>query len=98
MDYAVVGFDPDAIDRSETPVAVEQWYDRQTRSWVTYLINADGGQVGDASYDGNRAGAAGCPVCPIWPGWPLPQLGVPHATSSEESMSIDDQNFGPMPV
>ena len=39
-----------------------------------------------------RAGAAGCPVCPIWPGWPLPQLGVPHASISDESMSIDDQN------
>ena len=46
----------------------------------------------------NRAGAEGWPVWPTWPGWPLPQLGVPHATVSDESMSIEDQNRGPMPV
>ena len=45
-----------------------------------------------------RAGAAGWPVWPVWPGWPLPQLGVPHATVSDESMSIDRQNCGPIPV
>ena len=46
----------------------------------------------------NRAGAEGWPVWPTWPGWPFPQLGVPHATVSDESMSIEDQNRGPMPV
>ncbi len=46
----------------------------------------------------NRAGAAGCPVCPIWPGWPLPQFGVPQETISAESMSIERQKSGPMPV
>ena len=46
----------------------------------------------------NRAGVDGWPVWPTWPGWPLPQLGVPHATVSDESMSIEDQNRGPMPV
>ena len=46
----------------------------------------------------NRAGAAGWPVWPVWPGWPLPQFGVPQATMSSDSMSIEDQNCGPMPV
>ena len=46
----------------------------------------------------NRAGAAGWPVWPIWPGWPLPQFGVPQATVSDDSMSIERQNCGPMPV
>ena len=45
-----------------------------------------------------RAGAAGWPVWPTWPGWPLPQFGVPQATISDESMSIDAQNRGPIPV
>src|ERR1700710_2023423 len=39
----------------------------------------------------NRAGADGWPVWPVCPGCPLPQLGVPHATMSLESMSIEDQ-------
>ncbi len=34
---------------------------------------------------------------PTWPGCPLPQFGVPHTTISDDSMSIDDQNWGPMP-
>jgi hypothetical protein len=46
----------------------------------------------------NRAGAAGWPVCPTCPGWPLPQFGVPHGTICDDSMSIDRQNSGPIPV
>lgn len=41
-----------------TPVRVEQWYDRGTRSWVTYLVDATGTQVGESYYDGTRADAA----------------------------------------
>ncbi len=42
-----------------------------------------------------RPGAAGWPVWPVWPGWPLPQLGVPHDTVSDDSMSSERQNCGP---
>jgi hypothetical protein len=37
-------------------------------------------------------------VWPVWPGWPLPQFGRPQAVISPESMSMDCQNCGPMPV
>lgn len=33
---------------------VERFYDRATKSSVTRVLNADGNQVGDASYDGNK--------------------------------------------
>jgi len=46
----------------------------------------------------NRAGAAGWPVWPTCVGCPLPQFGVPHGTVSAESMSIERQNVGPIPV
>jgi len=39
-------------------VRVEQFYDRSTRSWVTYLVDAHGYQTGDALYDGTKADAA----------------------------------------
>ena len=48
----------------------------------------------------NRQGTAGWPVWPTCNGWPLPQLGVPHAVSSDgpPTMSIDPQKWGLMPV
>lgn len=53
MTYEIVGFDPETY---EEPVAVDvsTSYDRQTRSWVSFLVDADGNQVGDAMYDGAR--------------------------------------------
>lgn len=41
----------------QTAVAVEQWYDRSIRSWVTILVDADRAQIGDANFDGTRADA-----------------------------------------
>jgi hypothetical protein len=42
-------------DDEPLAVAVETWYDRQTRSWITYLVDAEGHQLGAAAYDGTRA-------------------------------------------
>lgn len=33
---------------------VESWYDSRTHSWVTQVRDANGNQVGDANYSGNR--------------------------------------------
>lgn len=32
------------------------WYDHNTRSWITRVLDAEGNQVGNAEYDGHRAG------------------------------------------
>lgn len=37
---------------------VERFYDRATRSSVTIVIDADGNQVGEADYSGNKVSAA----------------------------------------
>lgn len=36
--------------------AVQWWYDRHARSWVTVLVDHDGNQIGDASYDAQKVG------------------------------------------
>ena len=36
---------------------VERWYDRQTRSSVTQVLDPAGNQLGSADYDGNKASA-----------------------------------------
>ena len=36
---------------------VERWYDRQTRSSVTQVLDPTGNQLGAADYDGNKASA-----------------------------------------
>jgi len=36
---------------------VDTWYDRQTRSWVTQLLNEEGNQIFDAFYAGNKEDA-----------------------------------------
>ncbi len=41
----------------ETAVAVQTWYDRSTRSWVTRLVDENGAQVGDSVYTATRSGA-----------------------------------------
>lgn len=35
---------------------IESWYDRKTRSYVTKKLDAEGNQIGDANYDGTKAG------------------------------------------
>ena len=35
---------------------VESWYDRHTRSHITQLKDGCGNQIGDAAYDGTKAG------------------------------------------
>lgn len=39
------------------PVRVERWYDRRLLMWVTRTVDADGNQIGDATYSGTKAGA-----------------------------------------
>lgn len=49
----IIGFKPltdEEIERRERPVSTDRWYDRQTRCWVVQSLNADGTQVGDATY------------------------------------------------
>ena len=58
MGYILIGLSDEPDDLFETPVRVEQWWDRHGRSWVTILVNAAGQQVGDAMFDGERTGAA----------------------------------------
>jgi len=41
----------------ETATAVTYWYDRYTRLWTVYLLDADGAQVGGAQYGATRAEA-----------------------------------------
>lgn len=36
---------------------VERFYDRSSRSSVTRVLDADGNQIGDAEFDGNKASA-----------------------------------------
>jgi len=36
---------------------VDHWYDRKTRSSVTQVNDADGNQIGDAQYSGNKTTA-----------------------------------------
>jgi hypothetical protein len=46
-------------DRShDIPHSVVQWYDRQTRSWVTETRDIHGCQIGNASFDGGRKALA----------------------------------------
>lgn len=54
--YTIVGFDPETYEEP-TPVRIDQYFDRQTRSWITLLLEANDNQVGDAAYDGTRADA-----------------------------------------
>ena len=37
---------------------VERFYERTSRSSVTRVLDANGNQIGDASYDGNKKSAA----------------------------------------
>lgn len=37
---------------------VERFYDRATRSSVTRVLDANGNQIGDAQYDGNKISAS----------------------------------------
>jgi len=39
----------------EIAAKVESYYDRQTRSFVSFLTNRRGDQLGNASYDGTKA-------------------------------------------
>lgn len=38
------------------PAKVDGWYDRSTRSHITMVVDAYGNQVGEAAYDGTKAG------------------------------------------
>jgi hypothetical protein len=40
----------------KTKYHTESWYDRHTRSYVTQLKDECGNQIGDAAYDGTKAG------------------------------------------
>jgi hypothetical protein len=42
------------VEYDEIAHKVESYYDRQTRSWVSFLVNRRGDQLGDASYDGTK--------------------------------------------
>jgi len=37
--------------------SVVTWYDRQSRSWITQIIDPDGNQIGEADYSGRREGS-----------------------------------------
>lgn len=52
MSYSIVGFE---TFEEQVAVAVETYYDRQTRSWVSFLVDADGNPIGDSLYDGTKA-------------------------------------------
>lgn len=47
----------DLPETDDTPARVVQYYDRRTRSYITYLVTKSGAQVGDAEYDGNKDAA-----------------------------------------
>ena len=36
---------------------VDKWYDRKTRSWIIQTLDAEGNQIGDATYVGSRGEA-----------------------------------------
>lgn len=38
-------------------ITVDTWYDRQSRNWVTQTFDADGNQIADAEYSGDRKSA-----------------------------------------
>lgn len=38
------------FDMGADATAVEAWYDRSTRNWIAYLVDADGAQVGPAQF------------------------------------------------
>lgn len=44
----------DLPELDERPVAVESWWDRTSRCYITRLVNAAGEQIGDAAVDGHR--------------------------------------------
>jgi hypothetical protein len=37
-------------------VAIRYWYDRSSRNWIGYGVDADGNQIGDAGYCYSRHG------------------------------------------
>ena len=37
--------------------AVETWWDRQSRNWITQILDSEGNQQGDAMFSSNRESA-----------------------------------------
>lgn len=48
MIFEIVGWTPNDTEQKIT--SVDAWYDRHTRLWVVQCLDADGYQVGDATY------------------------------------------------
>lgn len=38
-------------------LTVRTWYDRQSRNWISQVVNEKGWQIGDSIYDGTKAAA-----------------------------------------
>ncbi len=47
-------FNLNRIEKEATPVKVDRWYDRRTRSWVVQLKDAEDNQVEQAQYFGSK--------------------------------------------
>ncbi|CAB5224476.1 AdoMet_MTases domain containing protein [uncultured Caudovirales phage] len=74
-----------------TPVengTVDTWYDRPTRSWVTQRLDAEGNQIGDASYDGTQEDAKRSHASMVSDAKPAP-VTKPINTSSERVDASD---------
>lgn len=49
----IIGYTPltdEEAEALERPASTDRWYDRQTRCWVVQSLNAEGTQIGDATY------------------------------------------------
>lgn len=44
-------------DKSPMKHSVETWWDATSRLWITQIKDAEGNQIGSASYAGSRASA-----------------------------------------